>query len=100
MTKKALLTSALLFCAIGTFAASLPHEGAAPYPGDKDCKTMMPPPPAPAYAVTEQTANPTEALNSMIKNVPTLKQGKKYEVRVEVKELPPVPPAPQDTSNK
>ena len=93
--KKTLLTSALLTCAAAAFAAPQPHEGPMPHPGEKECHAMMGPPPAPVYSVTEQTANPAEALNSVVKNVPALEQGKKYEIRVEVKELPPAPPASQ-----
>lgn len=94
MMKQALLTSTLLICSASSFAAPQPHEG--PEPGDKGFHAIMPPPPAPTYAVTEQTSKPNEALNNIVKNTPVMEQGKKYEVRVEVRELPPAPPAPKD----
>ncbi|SCX44198.1 hypothetical protein [Kosakonia sacchari] len=61
-----------------------------------------PPVPGPAplvYGVVQQTTTPVDALNNVVKNLPALENGKRYEVRLEVRELapvpaPPVPPAP------
>lgn len=61
-----------------------------------------PPVPGPAplvYGVVQQTTTPVDALNNVVKTLPALENGKRYEVRLEVRELapvpaPPVPPAP------
>ncbi|MCL2896233.1 hypothetical protein [Brenneria tiliae] len=61
--------------------AHFPHDG----PG-------FPPPPAPLYEASLQTRNPDEALNKLVANAPK-GEGKNYEVRVSVRELPSAPPA-------
>lgn len=54
------------------------------------------PPPAqpPLYALSQQTTTPAETLSAAVKNIPALEKAKKYEVRVEVREITPPPPAP------
>ncbi|WP_058912152.1 hypothetical protein [Entomohabitans teleogrylli] len=94
--KNTLLATVLLSCAAGAFAAPTNHE-ARPQSGPKPCHGMMMPPPAPIYAVSQQTDDPKAALDNVVKNVPELEKGKKYEIRVVVKELPAKPeraPAP------
>ncbi|WP_436874311.1 hypothetical protein [Kosakonia sacchari] len=49
------------------------------------------------YGVVQQTTAPVDTLNNVVKSLPALENGKRYEVRLEVRELasaPPVPPAP------
>ncbi|MWP55418.1 hypothetical protein GQN25_25835, partial [Escherichia coli] len=48
----------------------------------------------PLYALSQQTTTPAETLSTAVKNIPALEKGKKYEVRVEVREITPPPPAP------
>ncbi|HAX9352486.1 TPA: hypothetical protein JTD69_004010 [Escherichia coli] len=47
----------------------------------------------PLYALSQQTTTPAETLNTVVKNIPAVEKGKKYEIRVEVREVTP-PPAP------
>ncbi|QTF07426.1 hypothetical protein HC231_05440 [Brenneria izadpanahii] len=53
------------------------------------------PPPAPLYEASLQTHNPDEALNKLIANAPR-GEGKNYEVKVMVRELPPAPFTPSE----
>lgn len=94
MIKKTLLATVLVTCAASAFAA--PNGEHKPEHHGKQCSEMMPPPPPqpPVYAVIQQSETPKETLSSAIQNVPAPEKGKRYEVRVEVKELPPAPPAP------
>ncbi|HEM0195773.1 TPA: hypothetical protein U0S31_004415, partial [Escherichia coli] len=46
------------------------------------------------------TDNPGAALDNAVKNVPALEKGKRYEVRVEVKEVPPAPPQKAQVAQK
>ena len=91
---KTLIASAVIIFAAGVCAA--PDGGVKPDQAGKERPVrMMPPPhPSPVYAITWQTDAPNDALNTAVKNVPALEKGKRYEVRVEVKELPPAPPKP------
>ncbi|HAW0924450.1 TPA: hypothetical protein JLL08_004588 [Escherichia coli] len=47
----------------------------------------------PLYALSQQTTTPAETLSAVVKNIPAVEKGKKYEIRVEVREVTP-PPAP------
>ena len=89
---KMLIAAAVMSFAAGVCAA--PDGGVKPDPAGKEhpVRMMPPPPPSPVYAITWQTDAPNDALNTAVKNVPVLEKGKRYEVRVEVKELPPAPP--------
>lgn len=87
--KKTVFAALLVACAASAFAA--PNGEHKPEHSDKPCSHMMPPPPPPIYAVTQQTDSPKEALNSAVQNAPALEKGKHYEIRMEIKELPPVP---------
>ncbi|MFV0847026.1 hypothetical protein ACNHQJ_26410 [Klebsiella quasipneumoniae] len=89
LMKKTLLATTLLACAAGAFAS--PDIEMKPAPLPKGGPAMMLPPPAPTYAVIQQTNSPNDTLNIIVKNVPELEKGKKYEVRLEVKELPSPP---------
>jgi len=96
--KKALLAATLMACAASAVAA--PAERARPAHHNNERPEMMGPPPAPPlYLIMQQTDSPNETLNNVVKNVPVLEKGKRYEIRLEVKELPPAPqqpmPAPQ-----
>ncbi|ECF0596680.1 TPA: hypothetical protein L1360_002331 [Escherichia coli] len=68
---------------------------AAPEPAPP-CPERLAPPPAqpPLYALSQQTTTPAETLSAAVKNIPALEKAKKYEVRVEVREITPPPPAP------
>lgn len=79
--KKTLLAAALTICTVSVFAAPAERTGPAPH---------TPPPAPPLYLIMQQTDSPNETLNNVIKNVPALEKGKRYEIKVEVKELPPV----------
>ncbi|HAX4824344.1 TPA: hypothetical protein JZG04_004653 [Escherichia coli] len=59
------------------------------------------PPPAepPLYALSQQTTTPAETLNTVVKNIPAVEKGKKYEVRVEVREVTPPPTLDMDALN-
>ncbi|HBM7351618.1 hypothetical protein [Klebsiella oxytoca] len=92
LMKRTLLAATLLACTAGAFA-SPDNEIQAPLQKGGPAM-MLPPPPAPTYAVIQQTDSPNEALNTIVKNVPELEKGKKYEVRLEVKELPSPPQGP------
>ncbi|KAA8995482.1 hypothetical protein FJU30_24150 [Affinibrenneria salicis] len=48
------------------------------------------PPPPPLYEASLQTQQPDEALNKLVANAPK-GNGKNYEVKVMVRELPPAP---------
>lgn len=94
--KKALLAVSLLACTASVFAT--PTDMTRPEHHNSGRANFMGPPPAPLYLIMQQTDSPNETLNNAVKNVPTLEKGKRYEVRLEVKELPPAPqeiPAPQ-----
>ncbi len=83
---KAVLAAAVVFFSAGVFAA--PGGEGTPAPDRHGHPVMMlPPPPAPLYAVIQQTDNPGTALDNAVKNIPALENGKRYEVRVEVKEV-------------
>lgn len=89
--KKTVFATLLVACAASAIAA--PNGEHKPEHNGKPCSHMMPPPPV--YAVIQQTAPPKETLTTAVQNAPALEKGKHYEVRVEIKELPPVPhPAP------
>jgi hypothetical protein len=92
MVKNTLIAAALMGCAASAFAA--PAASTAPQGAQPPCPHMMAPKPAPLYSTSMQTQDPVAALESAVKNVPALEKGKKYEIRVEVKELPPPPPVP------
>ena len=95
--KKALLAATLMACAASAVAA--PAERARPAHHNNERPEMMGPPPAPPlYLIMQQTDSPNETLRNAVKNVPVLEKGKRYEIKLEVKELPLVPqpmPAPQ-----
>ena len=95
--KKALLAVTLTICTASVFAA--PTDGTRPAPHRNERADLMGFPPAPPlYLIMQQTDSPNETLNNVIKNVPVLEKGKRYEIKLEVKELPPVPqemPIPQ-----
>lgn len=97
MIKKTLFAAAIMTCTFSVFSA--PGDEIKPTPDQKPCPAMMgPPPPAPVYAVTQQTDTPNDTLSNAVKNVPVIEKGKHYEVRIEVKELPLPPqksPVPQ-----
>lgn len=59
------------------------------------------PPPAqpPLYALSQQTTTPAETLSTVVKNIPAVEKGKKYEVRVEVREVTPAPAPDMDVPN-
>ena len=94
--KKALLAVTLVACSASVFAA--PADMTRPEHHNNGRVSFMGPPPAPLYLIMQQTDSPNETLNNAVKNVPALEKGKRYEVRLEVKELPPALqdiPAPQ-----
>jgi hypothetical protein len=94
--KRVLLTVTLIACTASVFAA--PTDITRPEPHNNGRSNFMGPPPAPLYLIMQQTDSPNETLSNTVKNMPTLEKGKRYEVRLEVKELPPAPqgiPAPQ-----
>ncbi|QHM94645.1 hypothetical protein [Kosakonia sacchari] len=86
------LATAVMVCTFSVFAA--PEGDIKPPPLQRDS------PPVPGslvYGVVQQTTTPVDTLNNVVKNLPALENGKRYEVRLEVRELasaPPVPPAP------
>jgi hypothetical protein len=78
------------------------HEGKPQHhrqghPMRPHCPMMMM---APAYQASMQTSDPNEALKKMTNDVPTLEKGKRYQVSVTVKELPPLPPVPNKPEPK
>lgn len=94
--KKTLLAATLIACTASAFAA--PTERTRPAPHNNERPDLMGPPPAPLYLIMQQTDSPNETLNNVVKNVPVLEKGKRYEIKLEVKELPPAPqemPTPQ-----
>lgn len=97
LLKKTLLTATLLACTASVIAA--PAERTRPAHHNNEHPEFMGPPPAqPLYLIMQQTDAPNDTLNNAVKNVPTLEKGKRYEIRLEVKELPPLPkemPVPQ-----
>ncbi|MFH6894484.1 hypothetical protein ACHCAL_10555 [Providencia huaxiensis] len=46
------------------------------------------PPPPPVFNLMVQTEDVKSALNTAMKNIPAIEKGKKYEVRIEVREHP------------
>lgn len=48
----------------------------------------------PVYQSSMQTDNPADALKKLTGDVPALEKGKRYDVHIEVRELPPLPAAP------
>lgn len=87
---KALLAATLIACVTSAFAA--PGERAKPAHHNNERPDLMAPPPAPPlYLIMQQTDSPNETLNNVVKNVPTLEKGKRYEIKLEVKEIPPAP---------
>jgi len=95
--KKVLLAATLITCTASVFAAPAERTRAAHHNNERP-EMMGPPPAPPLYLIMQQTDSPNETLNNAVKNVPVLEKGKRYEIRLEVKELPPAPqpmPAPQ-----
>ncbi|HAY0217299.1 hypothetical protein RCM99_10970 [Escherichia coli] len=91
---KTLIAVSVMTFAAGVCAAPAPDGGVKPdHAANEHPVRMLPPPPqSPVYAITWQTDAPNDALNTAVNNVPVLEKGKRYEVRVEVKELPSAPP--------
>lgn len=87
--KKAFLAVTLVACTASVFAA--PADMTMPERHNNGRPNFMGPPPAPLYLIMQQTDSPNETLSNAVKNMPTLEKGKRYEVRLEVKELPPAP---------
>jgi len=97
MFKKALLTATLITCTASVFAAPVDRVRPAHHNSERP-DFMAPPPAQPLYLIMQQTDSPNDTLSNAVKNVPILEKGKRYEVRLEVKELPPLPqelPVPQ-----
>ncbi|WP_226571085.1 hypothetical protein [Mangrovibacter yixingensis] len=99
-TYKALVAVCLMAAGATAFAAqqetakSAHHEGQkmmAPRGHGQFMPPMMMPP---VYQSSMQTSDPAEALKKLTGDVPALEKGKRYDVRVEVRELPPLPPVP------
>ncbi|HAX4744803.1 TPA: hypothetical protein JZF62_004573 [Escherichia coli] len=84
-----LIAAAIMGCSGMAFAVPLAEQLPPP------CQERLAPPPAqpPLYALSQQTTTPAETLSTVVKNIPAVEKGKKYEVRVEVREVTP-PPAP------
>ncbi len=89
-----LIAAAIMGCSGMALAApeSAPSAGQLPPP----CPERLAPPPAqpPLYALSQQTTTPAETLSTVVKNIPAVEKGKKYEIRVEVREMTPPLPAP------
>ncbi|CAI8840410.1 hypothetical protein [Kosakonia quasisacchari] len=91
---KTFIATAFMVCTFPVIAAT--DGDVKPPPLQRDSPPMMGPTPL-VYGVVQQTTTPVDALNTVVKNLPALETGKRYEVRLEVRELapaPPVPPAP------
>ncbi|EKB8578075.1 hypothetical protein ACS5WW_004494 [Salmonella enterica subsp. enterica serovar Kentucky] len=88
-----LIAAAIMGCSGMVFAAPQPAPSAEQLP--PPCQERLAPPPAqpPLYALSQQTTTSAETLNTVVKNIPAVEKGKKYEIRVEVREVTP-PPAP------
>ncbi|SEK28690.1 hypothetical protein SAMN04487787_101358 [Kosakonia sacchari] len=88
---KIFFATAFMVC---TFSVNAATEGdIKPPPLQRDSPPMQGPA-ALVYGVVQQTTTPVDALNNVVKNLPALENGKRYEVRLEVRELPPVPTPP------
>ncbi|HBE4346316.1 TPA: hypothetical protein KL740_003517 [Escherichia coli] len=89
-----LIAAAIMGCSGLALAAPEPAPSAGQLP--PPCPERLAPPPAqpPLYALSQQTTTPAETLSAAVKNIPALEKAKKYEVRVEVREITPPPPAP------
>jgi hypothetical protein len=93
---KTFFATAFMVCTFSVNAAT--ECDIKPPPLQRDSPPMQGPAPL-VYGVVQQTNTPVEALNNVVKNLPALENGKRYEVRLEVRELapvpaPPAPPAP------
>ncbi|HAW8214985.1 TPA: hypothetical protein JLR76_004322 [Escherichia coli] len=92
-----LIAAAIMGCSGMALAApeSAPSAGQLPPPCPERLAPRLAPPPAqpPLYALSQQTTTPAETLSTVVKNIPAIEKGKKYEIRVEVREVTP-PPAP------
>lgn len=83
-----LIAAAIMGCSGMVFAAPQPAPSAEQLP--PPCQERLVPP---LYALSQQTTTPAETLSTVVKNIPAVEKGKKYEIRVEVREVTP-PPAP------
>ncbi len=88
-----LIAATIMGCSAMASAAPQPAPSTGQLP--PPCPERLAPPPAqpPLYALSQQTTTPAETLSTVVKNIPAVEKGKKYEVRVEVREVTP-PPAP------
>ncbi|HIE1977063.1 TPA: hypothetical protein ACXKGF_005199, partial [Escherichia coli] len=64
-----------------SLAFAVPHE----HHHEKNKPLKNPP----VFLLTQQTMTPKEALAEVIKQIPSMENNKKYEVRVEIKEISP-----------
>ncbi|MFV5711989.1 hypothetical protein AB1F67_18040 [Escherichia coli] len=94
-----LIAAAIMGCSGMAFAAPQPAPSAEQLP--PPCPERLAPPPAqpPLYALSQQTTTPAEILSTVVKNIPAVEKGKKYEVRVEVREVTPPPVPDMDAPN-
>lgn len=88
---KTFIATAFMVCTFPVIAAT--DGDVKPPPLQRDSPPMMGPAPL-VYGVVQQTTTPVDALNTVVKNLPALETGKRYEVRLEVRELAPAPPVP------
>lgn len=58
------------------------------------------PPPPPVFNLMVQTEDVKSALNTAMDAIPAIEKGKKYEVRIEVREHPAPPQNPSDRSKE
>ncbi|HBH9906643.1 TPA: hypothetical protein KYD85_004491, partial [Escherichia coli] len=79
----------IISCSAMAFAAPQPAPSVN-QPLPQNPKRMAPPPvQPPLYALSQQTTTPVETLSTVVKNIPTMETGKRYEIRVEVREVAP-----------
>ncbi|ELJ3714853.1 hypothetical protein [Escherichia coli] len=94
-----LIAAAIMGCSAMASAAPQPAPSTEQLP--PPCQERLTPPPAqpPLYALSQQTTTPAETLSTVVKNIPAVEKGKKYEVRVEVREVTPAPAPNMDVPN-
>ncbi|WP_218071396.1 hypothetical protein [Escherichia coli] len=82
-----LIAAVIMGCSGMAFAVPQPAPSAEQLP--PLCQKQLTPPPAqpPLYALSQQTTTPAETLSNVVKNIPAVEKGKKYEIRVEVREV-------------
>ncbi|MGE9543937.1 hypothetical protein ACQP8C_06780 [Escherichia coli] len=92
-----LAMTALLGCSALAFAAPQSAASGLLPPPNQDVMGTLPAQP-PLYALSQQTTTPAETLSGVVKNLPAVEKGKKYEIRVEIREMTPLPVP--DTDNQ